>query len=256
MEFDLDPLLEFLPHVAHSLEHLRFEPPTASKVRFTPRTSRIPLEHLKSLLIKDSHVIMDHISTQNLTHFTASRPHDAIYVAKMFEGFSAPMLRSIRFHNAPLLPILNAHNFLPIFSQLESITLSGCTRELAFALQLEMLEPKESTSSQKAPKHRDVQNPFPNLKELTISETRIWTSRWTKKEAIEAIMPHLRRLFPVQGIKLVLCGSREVSTSTPEFQDDFCDEEARLFQIMRQRYMEDEDAIQYWDELYDGYGRD
>jgi len=33
-EFSLDPLLEFLPHIAHSLEHLRFGLPPFSNVRF------------------------------------------------------------------------------------------------------------------------------------------------------------------------------------------------------------------------------
>ena len=278
-EFDLDPLLEFLPHVAHSLEHLRFGPPIGSNVRFTPRTSRIILEHLKSLLIKDSYVIMDHISTPNLTYLTVLPPHDAMNLAKVFEGFSAPMLRSIQFHDAHLLPILNAHDFPSIFPQLESITLSGCTDELAFALLLGPHEPKESSSSQEAPEHREVQNPFPNLKELTISDMSIWASlqaaiekrlkngdkslrkiRLPKKEATEAIMPHLRQWLPAQGIELVLYESGELSLSPPEFQDDFCNKEAHLFlkimeRIEWERYDEEnEDADhEYWDEFYDGY---
>jgi len=274
-EFDLDPLLEFLPHVAHSLEHLRFGPPPVSKVRITPRTSRIPLEHLKSLLIKDSHVILDHIFTPNLTHFTASRPHDAMDAAKIFEGFSAPMLRSIQFHDAPLLPILNAHNFPSTFPQLESITLSCCTDELAFVLLLKPPEPNKS-SSQKASRHREVQNPFPNLKDLTISDMTVWTSlqaaiekrikngnkllrkiQLPKEEAMEAIISHLRRWLPTQGIELVLYKPGELSMSPPEFQDDFCDEEARLFldiveRIEWEKYNEDDDFDRNWD-FYDGY---
>jgi len=260
--FDLDPLLEFLPYVAHSLEHLRFGTPPGCKFRFTPRTFRIPLEHLKSLLIKGSSVIMDHIFATNLTYFTVSPPHDAMDAAGMFEGFSVPTLRSIQFHDGPLLPILNAHDFPSIFPQLESITLSGCTDELAFARLLEPFEPKKPTSSQDALK---VQNPFPNLKEFTISDMRIWTSlqtaiekrlengdkslrkiRLPKVGATDVVMSSLRkfelpgidttkvvmlyprRWLPAQGIELVLYESGRVPISTPEFQDDFCDDETRL----------------------------
>ena len=304
-EFDLDPLLEFLPHVAHSLEHLRFGPPLASKVRVTPRTSRIPLEHLKSLLVKDSHVIMDHIFTPNLTYFAAFHPlaADAKDPAKMFQGFSAPMLRSIQFRGTPLLPILNTHSIPSMFPQLESVTLSDCTNESAFALMLEPPMPKKPSSLQKASKypskHRKVQHPFPNLKELTISDMTSWTSfqaaiekrlkngdkslkkiRLPKDEAAETIMSHLRRWLPAQGIELVLYGPGELSRSTPEFQDDFCDEEAQFFlEIMSQSewgeddeeyddydYWEERDMFPpdyelpahldpnlYWNEFYDGY---
>ena len=304
-EFDLDPLLEFLPHVAHSLEHLQFGPPSASKVRFTPRTSRIPLEHLKSLLIKDSHVIMDHISTPNLAYFLVLHPleADTMDAAKVFEGFSAPALRSMHFYVTPLLPILNAHNLSSMFPQLESITLSGCTDESTFALLLEPPKPKKPSSLQKASKHppkqRKAQNPFPNLKELTISDMTAWTSlqaaiekrlkngdkslkkiQLPKEEATEAIMSHLRRWIPAQGIELVLYEPGELSVSPPEFQDDFCDEEIDLFlEIVewneRERYEEDyiseywegrdvfppdyelpshlDPNQYYWDEFHDGY---
>ena len=304
-EFNLDALLEFFPHVAHSLEHLRFGPPPISNVHFTPRTSRIPLEHLKSLIIKDSHVILDHIFTPNLTRFVVLRPFEAhtMDVAKMFEGFSAPTLRSIQFYEIPLLPILTVHNFPSMFPQLESIALSDCTDESAFALLLEPPKPKKPSSLQKAskypPKHRKVQNPFPNLKELRISDMTIWTSvqatiekrlkngdkslkkiQLPNEEATTTIMPHLRRWLPAQGIELVLYEPGESSTSPPEFQDDFCDEEARLFVGIMERdewekYDDDDDDYEYWesrdmfrpdyelpsyldpnrylDEFYDGY---
>ena len=71
--FNLDPLLEFLPHVAHSLEHLRFGPP-ASDILVTPRKSRITLQNLVSLLVKDSDDIMEHIFTPNLAFLAASYP--------------------------------------------------------------------------------------------------------------------------------------------------------------------------------------
>ena len=270
-EFDLDPLLKFLPHVAHSLEHLRFEPPSASKVRSTPRTSRIPLEHLKSLLIKDSYVIMDHILTPNLTYFVA----DTMDAAKMFEHFSAPVLRSMQLYVASLLPILNAHDLPSIFPQLESITLSGCTDESAFAQLLEPPKPNKPPSLKKAskypPKQRKAQNPFPNLKELTISDMTIWTSlqaaiekrlkngdkslrkiRLPKGEATEAIMPHLRRWLPARGIQLVLYEPGKLGGFPPEFQDDFCDEETELFlgiarQNERERYG-DYSEFDYWED--------
>ena len=278
MEPDLDPLLEFLPDVAHSLEHLRLGLHPLSEVRVTPRTCKIPLEHLKSLLIKGSHVIMDHISTPNLTYLTVSCPRGAVDAAKMFKGFSAPVLRSIQFFDTPLRPILDAHHLPSIFPQLESATLSGCTDQLSFVLLLEPPESKKSSSSQKGPKRREVQNPFPNLKELTISDMTIWTSlqaaiekrlkngdkslrkiRLPKEEATGAIISHLRRWLPAQGIELDLYESGELSTSTPEFQDDFCDVEARFFLEMMERtgweqYSEEDDDIDdYWDGFYDGY---
>ena len=281
MDLDLDPLLEFLPHVAHSLEHLRLGLHPLSEIRVTPRTSKIPLEHLKSLLIKGSHVITDHISTPNLTYLTVSCPHGVVDAVKMFKGFSAPVLRSIQFFDTLLRPILDAHHFPSTFPQLESATLSGCTDELSFVLLLEPPESKKSRSSQKAPEHGEVQNPFPNLKELTISDMTIWTSlqaaiekrlkngdktlrkiRLPKGEATEAIMPHLRRWLPARGIELVLYEPGELSTSTPEFQDDFCDEEARLFLDMMEltgweQYSEEDDDIDdYWDGFYDGYDED
>ena len=282
-EFDLDPLLEFLPHVAHSLEHLRFIVPPASEVRSTPRTSRIPLENLKSLLIKDSHVIMDRIFAPNLTYFTVSCPHDAIDAAKMFEGFSTTILRSIQFYGGPLRPILDAHHFPSMFPKLESVTSFGCTGELAFVLLLRPPDPK--SSSQNAPEHREVQNPFHNLKELTISDTTIWTSlqavierrlengdkslrkiRLPKVGTTKASTLHLRRWLLAHGIKLVLYEPGRVSISTPEFQDDFCDEEDGLFlEIMKRRfrertryvsrlsrlYNEGYDTHQYRDDYYD-----
>jgi len=276
-EFDLDPLLGFLPHVAHSLEHLRFGPPPVSKVHFTPLTSRIPLERLKSLLIKDSQVIMDHILTPNLEFFVVLRPFEAdtVDAAKMFEGFSTSTLRSIQFHDIPLLPILAVPNFPSMFRQLESIALSDCADESAFVRLLEPPKPKKPSSLQKAskypPKHRKVQNPFPNLRELTISDMTIWTSlqaaiekrlkngdkslkkiQLPNEEATTAIMPHLSRWLATQGIELVLYDPGELPTSTPEFQDDFCDEEARLFvEIMEQsewgRYDDEDDDYEYWE---------
>ena len=253
-EFDLNPLLEFLPHVAHSLEHLRFGPPPTSEVRFTPRTSKIVLENLKSLLITDSHVIMDHILAPNLTYFVAFHPpvSNAREAAQMFGGFSAPKLQAIQFHKTPLLPFLTTHNLPSMFPQLQSVLLSGCEDESAFASLLEPPQLEKPPSLQDPsgypPKHREVENPFPHLKKLTISDMSAWTSfqaaiekrfkngdsslrkiQLPREDAPEAIMRHLRRWIPAQGIELVLYKSRDLPRSTPEFQDEFCDEENRLF---------------------------
>lgn len=273
-EFDLDPLLEFLPHVSHSLEHLRFGPPPVSKVQSRPRTSKIPLENLRSLLIKDSHTIMNHIFAPNLTYFVALHPHevDARGAAKMFEGFSAPMLKSIQFHEIALQPVLTGHRLPSMFPQLESVVLSGCTDELAFADLLGPPNPKEPLSLKKAskypPKHQKVENPFPNLKEFTISDMKIWPSlqasierrlkngdksirkiQLPNGEATEAIMPHLRRWLPANGIELVVYDYGELPTSTLEFQDDPCDRETSLFfEIMQGSEWDEDDDYEYWEE--------
>ena len=180
--FDLDPLLEFLPHVAHSLEHLRFGPPPNFKIHSTPGTPKVPLENLKSLLITNSHTIMDHILVPNLTYFFVYHPPetDAKGVVEMLQSFSAPKLQSIQFHNTPLLPLLTTHNIPSMFPQLESALLSDCTDESAFISLLEPPKPKKPSSLKKASKypqkHKKVENPFPHLKELTISDMTIWTS--------------------------------------------------------------------------------
>jgi hypothetical protein len=89
--------------------------------------------------------------------------------------------------------------------------------------------------------------------------------------------------FPAQGIELVLYEFGELPASTPEFQDDFCDEETDLFlEIVELNELEryEEDYISdywegrdvfppdyelpshldphryYWDEFYDGYSDD
>ena len=63
---NLGSLLDFLPHVAHSLEHLRLGPSTPD-ISVVSRRSKVPLQNLKSLLVKDSHVIINSILAPNLT---------------------------------------------------------------------------------------------------------------------------------------------------------------------------------------------
>ena len=282
--FSLDPLLDFLPHVAHSLEHLRFGSPT-SNISATPRKPKIPLQNLKSLLVKDSHNIMEHILTPNLTYFAASylfKP-DAKKVAEMFHGFSAPKLQSIQFRKIPLLPLLVLHDIPSMFPQLESVMFADCTYESAFVDLLEPSQPKGSSSLQTAanhsPIHRNVGGSFPNLKELAISDMANWTSlqaaiekrlkngdkslrmiHLPKEDETESIMRHLTRWLPKQGIELVLYEPRQLRMPTPPvFQDDFCNEEFRLFHQMMDAAdwddeedddYEDYEDFEYWQERF------
>ena len=277
--FDLDHFLQFLPHVAHSLEHLRFGPPPASEVHSTPSTSRIPLENLKSLLISNSYVVMDHILAPNLTTFVVSHSveADAGEAGRMFDGFPAPKLRSIQFRGIPLLPFLATRDLPPMFPQLESVLLSDCADESAFVHLLEPPKPTKPSASKNTsnypPNDPKVENPFPHLRELTISDMTIWTSlqsaiekrlkngneslrkiRLPKGRATETFMPHLRRWLPRLGVELVLYEHGELPRSTLEFQDEFCDEENRLFSEI---IMEgDSDDVHYWEEQEDMFFHD
>ena len=267
--FNLDPWLEFLPHVAHSLEHLRFGPPT-SNVSITSRKSRITLQNLKSLLVKGSHDIMGHILTPNLTYFAVLHPFkpDAQKVAEIFDGFSAPKLQSLQFRKTPLLPLLASHNLPSMFPQLESVMFADCTNESAF---IDLLEPPQ-------PKDRKVENPFPKLKELAISAMANWTSlqaaiekrlknddkslqviHLPKEDVTGPITRHLTHWLPKQGIELVLYEPRQLQMPTPlGFQDDFCIEESLLFAEMidgsdwddeeDDDYEEDHEDFEYWQE--------
>jgi hypothetical protein len=61
MQFDLEPWLELLPHVAHSLEHLRFGPPPASNLQHIQDSSR------KSQILTDHAFLCDHGTYSRLT---------------------------------------------------------------------------------------------------------------------------------------------------------------------------------------------
>ena len=272
---NLDPLLEFLPHVDHSLEHLRFAPPT-SGVSVTPRKSRVTLPNLKSLLVRDSYTIMEHILAPNLTYFAALhtfRP-EAQTAAEMFRSFSAPKLQSIRLDGTPLLPLLTLHHLPSMFPQLESAMFEGCNDISAFIDLLKPPQPKRPSSLQKAakypPKHRKVENPFPKLKELAIPDMENWASlqaaiekrrkngdkslrtiHLPKKDVTEGTMRHLTRWLPKQGIELVLYEPGDlVMTTPPEFRDDFCNVESCLFdEIMDDSELdyEEDDDVDYED---------
>ena len=280
--FDIDPLLQFLPHVAHSLEHLRFCPSSSEILPSSPGP-RIPLPNLKSLNVKLSHIIVEHVLTPNLTHLTVvlSPEANARKVAKMFDGFSAPKLQVIQFYRTPLLPLLDSHDLPSMFPQLESIVCYFCTEESAIVPLLLPPTPKKPSSLQKAskyqPKRREVANPFPNLKELAISDMTVWTSvqaaiekrlkngdkslrkiHLPKGDMPESIMSHLTRWLPKQGIELVQYESQDFPmTSIPDFHDEFFQEEVFLFGIVQggdweddddDDYDDDEEDFDYWEE--------
>ena len=134
----------------------------------------------------------------------------------MFNGFSAPKLQSIRFHQTPLLPLLTSHNLPSMFPQLELVAFIDCIDESAFAPLLEPRQPGEPSSC--PPKDRKVENPFPKLKELTVSDKENWASL---QAVIEKRLKNGDRL-PKQDIELVLYESGEWSAFAPlEIQDDF-----------------------------------
>ena len=251
--FNLDPLLEFLPHVAHSLEHLRFGLPIPD-VSATPRQLRITLQNLKTLLICNSHNIMKHILAPNLTYFDASYyiEPDMQEVARMFYGFTAPKLQSIRFSDTPLRPLLNLNHLPSMFPQLKSVVFKGCGDESAF---INFLEP---------PKDQEAENPFPKLEELAISNLADWTSlqaaiekrlengdqslrmiHLPKGDETGPIMGQLTNWLPKQGIEPVLYEPRQLRMPTPpEFQDDFFDEESHLFAMIRERLEDEMEGIE------------
>ena len=100
---NVNHLLEFLPRVAHSLEHLRFRPPF--NICFAAGGLKINLQNLKSLLIENNYAIMDHILVPNLIYFAAPRLF-FVEVGKMFNDFSAPKFQSIQFYQVSLTPLL------------------------------------------------------------------------------------------------------------------------------------------------------
>ena len=232
------------------LERLRFGP-TASDILVTPRKSRITLQNLVSLLVKDSDDIMEHEFTPNLAFLAAFYPFnpDARKTAERFHGFSAPKLQSIRFDGTSLLPLIALHHLPSLFPQLESAMFEDCNHELAF---IGLLRPPQPPFLQKAakypPKDRKVEVPFPKLKELAISDIGNWPYLWAAIECRRengdnslrtvhlpnggmtgGIMRHLTQWLPKQGIKFVLYEPGELMCTPPEFQDDFCNEEVRLF---------------------------
>jgi hypothetical protein len=277
---DLDPLLDFLPHVAHSLEHLRFGP--CSGVSLPHRKFRISLQNLKTLIVKSSHTIMDYILAPNLTYFSALHPPhaDARKVAEMFNGFSAPELKSIRFYRTPLQLLLASHNLPSMFPQLESVAFINCVDESDFVPLLEPPQPKKPSSLQKAskypPKHRKVDNPLPKLKELTISDMRNFTTFQAaiekrlkngdrslrkillpKREVPDTILRHLTRWLPKQGIELLLYETEASQLlGPPEFLDDLYGEDFRFYSVIKEEsdWGEEEDDdyydedFEYWEE--------
>ena len=245
---NIDSLLEFLPHVAQSLEHLRFRPPV-SNIRFTPSRPKIKLQNLKSLLVERNHIVMDHILVPNLIYFAALRFfYEDAEVDNMFDGFSAPKLQSIRFYKTPLLPLLTQHQVSSMFPQLESVVLFRCTDESVFIRLLEPPEPEEPW-----PFGKPSENPFPKLKELAISDTENWTSLQVMIEKRfkngdeslrKILLPHgwdvvpetdysvrAAQWLPEQGIEHIeyepIWALQTILPAPPEFQDNFWDGEMR-----------------------------
>ena len=239
-------LLEFLPHVAHSLEHLRSRLPL-SKISFSADGSKINLQNLKSLIVENNHIIMDHILVPNLIYFAGLRLlYEGVEVDKMFNNFSAPKLQSIRFYKTPLSCLLAQHEVLKMFSQLESVVLVHCGDESSFIQLLEPLKPEEPFSLGGA-----LENPFPNLKELAISDTKNWTSllamiekrlKNNNKSLRKVLFPQMQGNFSAtdislapmrwlseQGIEHVVYNlnwaQQTILSVPPEFQDNFWNKE-------------------------------
>ena len=170
--FDLNPLLDLMDHVSHSLEHLRIGGGSYNVFVSTPDRSKIYFQKLKSLIIGDCDILMHHILTPNLTHLDVCFSCSSEQVVEMFNGFSAPKLKSIRFYCVPLLPLLASHNIPSMFPQLTTIVINKCDDTPAFISLLEPLERKESVLPQEGLEYQEkpqqVENPFPELKELEI----------------------------------------------------------------------------------------
>lgn len=251
---NIDPLLDFLSHVTHSLEHLQFSP-SLCPVLVTPRNSRISLQNLKSLTVTDSHAIMSHILTPNLVYFAAVRPYDI--VDEMFKDFSAPKLQSLRFSRIPLLPLLASHHLPSMFPQLESIFAADCTGDSALVSLLGSPEPKEIPNSRKGskspPNHWRVENPFPKLKELAIwlsSLEDLTSLKAVMKERLEKGSKSLRKVQLPKEVSREACSFQEnlgqwfrerdidfklvervgwQIPAPPELQDGICDGELKYF---------------------------
>ena len=255
MPLNLDRLFEFLPHVAHSLEHLRFGS-FISEVSDASRRYRVDLKNLKSLVVLNPPTTMDCIRTPNLTHLSLVHLPcgDGQKVAEAFNGFSAPNLRSIRFSKTPLLPLLTSYDFPLKFLNLESVVFLHCIDESAFVPLLEPTEIKGPSPSQLGSKclstHQKMKNPFPKLEELVMSDGKDWTSlqvaiekrlengdRSLKKIQLQnsgcnldTIMLHPTQWLAMRGIELVLYRPVGWSMFAPSvFRDDPYMEEFQLF---------------------------
>jgi hypothetical protein len=120
-----------------------------------------------------------------------------------------------------------------------------------------------------------VENPFPKLKELSISNMENWTSfqaaiekrlkngdkslkiiHMPKGDVAGPIMRHVTQWLPKQGIELDLHEPGELHAPTPQvFQDDFCIEESLLFmELTEESDWDDEDDEYPFYEDYDDYG--
>ena len=260
---DLNPLLEFFPRVAHSLEHVRIKAHPTNVYVYTLNRPKIALQKLKSLIVQNSYIFMRHLLTPGLTYlkvsFSKSHLTNGKEVAEMFNDFSAPELRSIRFRRVPLLPLPASQNIPLMFPQLEFCAIVKCDMS-AFLPLLEPLEQKESPFSQEVSerpqKTQQAENPFPKLKELMIvGETSLTALQATIDKRIENGGKSLQKIylecwdFPrppgrrhtrataqhlgQQGIDLQVlnCGDKlpETMTTPLAFQDHFFKDERGFF---------------------------
>jgi hypothetical protein len=247
---NLSPLFKFLPHVAHSLEHLRIRSTWSLHLESdTPRRPRIPLPNLKSLVVVDSQIVVDRILTPNLTNLIVTYHYpnkNAQEVVEMFDGFSAPKLQSLQFYQTPLLPLLTSHHLPSMFPQLESVSLIDCFDEPAFISLLELQKPLSLQVPEES-KHLQGRYPFPELKELTMStpvskHPISFEAVISLKAAIQcadldtpSFIQHLTRLLCKRGIKLILSKCREwpIFGKPPEFQDEFLNECLYRFELFQ-----------------------
>ena len=265
---NLDTLLEFLSHVSHSLEHLRSGP--GSSVSLPHRIPKIPLQNLKSLILRGSHTIMDSILVPNLIYLSVLHPlnAEAQKVAEMFNGFSAPGLKSLRFYRTPLDPLLTSHNVPSMFPQLESVAFINCVGESALVTLLEPPQLKKPSSLPEGSKRRKVDNPLPMLKEITVSDMRNWTTLQVaiekrlknskslrkillpKKEVPDTILRHLTQWLPKQGIELHLYETDASQLlAPPEFEDDLFNRDYHFFSdIMAEMEWDDDEDDGYFDD--------
>jgi hypothetical protein len=173
-------------------------------------------------------IVVDRIFAPNLTNrIVIYDPENE--VSEMFDGFSAPKLKSLQFYQTPCCRSSPRITFLQCFPNLNI----DCFDEPAFISLLELQKP---LSLQEPEKH----HPLPELKELTMS-TPVMNDpislkatvplkaamQWPKiaDQDTPCFIQYLTRLLRKRGIELILSKCQEWSTSgkPPEFQDEFVD---------------------------------
>ena len=207
----LGPLLDFFPHVAHSLERLRILTPLPFSP-VIPRRPRILLQNLKSLVVcEQSCIVTDNIITPNLTSLCVARGR-----ANGLHGFHAPQLRSLTLCRVPLLPLLTLRDLPSMFPQLESVVFARCDDVSASIPLLLAPEQNEPCSLQGGSKHPPKPYPFPKLKELTVVMDLEWPNclpslqaamQWQRRvdQDTHSFIEHLAQRFSdSRGVRFVI----------------------------------------------------